>query len=145
MAVLSEPGAAHRFDHQSYAPEVWGGLALSSLYLLQAEPVVSTVEDTLERALDAALGLGAILCLIGVAIGTHLFFPRAPHRVSYGFQLVGLPLIIVALAWYTYAAADLSRPNNLLLTALGGGLGLCIEIGSLRMFVDIVAYFRQRS
>lgn len=142
MAVMTDLPAEHRFDHQSYAPEVWGGLLLTSLYLLQSDPIVDTVEDNLERALDGILGVGSLLCLIGVAIGTRWFFPNARRVTSYTFQLLGLPLIIIAMAWYTYAAADFSHPS-LLLTVLGGGLGLCIEIGSLRMFIDLVAATRK--
>jgi len=142
MPVLSSPDSDHRFDHQSYAPELWAGLFLTGAYLTQSDPIIDTLEDHLERGLDIALALGALLCLIGCAVGTHWFFPRARRTTSYTFQLFGLPLIITALAWYTYSAADFSHPN-ILLTALGGGLGLCIEIGSLRMFIDLVAATRR--
>jgi len=142
MSVLTGAGAEHRFDHQSYAPELWTGLLITGLYLLQTDPLIDTLEDHLERALDLTMTVGSLLCLIGCAVGTRWFFPKAKRSVSYTFQLLGLPLIIAALAWYTYSAADFTRPS-LLLTALGGGLGLCIEIGSLRMFIDLVAATRK--
>lgn len=132
---LTRPGQGHRIDHQGYAPEIWAGMLLTSLYLLQSAPLIGNIDDTVERLLDVALGLGSLLCLVGAALGTRLILPSTPKRCSYYLQLVGLPIIIVSLAWYTYSAGS---SDSLLVIALGGGLGLCIEIGSVRMVVDIV-------
>lgn len=132
---LTRPSQGHRIDHQGYAPEIWAGMLLTALYLLQADPVVANINDTVEDALDVALGFGSLLCLVGAALGTRLILPRTPKRCSYYLHLIGLPVIIVSLAWYTYAAGT---SDSLLAIALGGGLGLCIEIGSVRMMIDIV-------
>jgi hypothetical protein len=48
-------------------------------------------------------------------------------------------MIILALAWYTYANASSS---SLALVALGGGLGLCIEIASVRMLIEVADELR---
>lgn len=140
MSLLTPPTADHRIDHRGYVPEIWVGLLLSALYLAQGDRVIVPIQDSVELALDWVLALGSGLCLAGTVVGTKLFFPRARRALSYGLQLAGLPLIIIALAWYTYAATD---TTNLLLAALGGGLGLCIEIASIRMFVDLVAATRE--
>lgn len=135
MSALTQPHQGYRIDHQGYAPEIWAGLLITSLYLIQAEPLMVTIGDRLEFALDALLALGSAICLLAAMTGTRWFFPNTPKRCSYRAQLIGLPLIIATLAWYTYAAAD---APNLILVALGGGLGLCLEIASVRMVVDIV-------
>ena len=130
----------HRLDHQGYVPETWAGLLLTALYLIQGDRIIAPLNDNVELAVDVMLALGASLCLLGSAIGTRLFFPHARRSLSYGLELLGLPLVILAMAWYTWAASDTS---NLLLAALGGGLGLCIEIASVRMFINLVAATRE--
>lgn len=140
MPILNPPEASHRIDHQSYGPEIWAGLFLASLYLLQSPPVMDTLENHAERALSVLLGVGSLICLIGAAVGTPVLLPDARYKTAYRWQLVGLPLIIFALAWYTYLAIDPAGQQQTLVTAaLGGGLGLFIEIGSLRMFFDLIA------
>lgn len=134
MSALTRPDQGHRIDHQGYAPEIWVGLLLTALYLMQATPLLSSITDWLEFTLEAVLAVGCGLCIIGSAIGTRWCLPEAPKRVSYRFVQAGLPLIVIALAWYTYAAA--TEPSLLVVT-LGGALGLCIEIGSVRMFIDL--------
>lgn len=143
MSVPTPPSAEYRIDHRGYVPEIWVGLLLSALYLAQAERVVSSISDSLELALDLLLAVGSALCLVGAALGTKWFFPKARRSISYGLQLLGLPMIIASLAWFTYAATDSSNSSSLLLSALGGGLGLCIEIASVRMFVDLVTGTRE--
>ena len=138
-AALTRPEQGHRIDHQGYAPEIWAGLLITALYLLQANPLVVSISDRLEFALDGLLAVGSGICLLAAMLGTRFFFPRVRKRTSYLMHLVGLPLIILALAWYTYAAAD---APNLILVALGGGLGLCLEIASVRMVVDIAEEIR---
>ena len=138
--VPTPPSALHRLDHRGYVPEIWIGLLLTALYLAQGKRVMPALADGLELALDWMLAAGAALCLAGAAVGTRWFLPNARRSLSHGLQLAGLPLIIVSLAWFTYAA---TTPENLLLAALGGGLGLCIEIASVRMFVDLVATTRE--
>lgn len=140
MCVLTPHDDEHRIDHRGYVPEIWVGLLLTALFLAQGNRVIAPLQDTLELALDWLLAVGASLCLIGSAIGTRLLLPNARLSLAYGFQMLGLPMIIISLAWYTYAATD---TGNVLLAALGGGLGLCIEIASLRMFIDLVAATRE--
>lgn len=124
-----------RIDHQGFVPEIYAGLLLTALYLMQLGPTLDNINDLLEDWLVLSLFTGAALGLVGVVLGTKLIFPAVRRRVSYIVGLLGIPLMIVPLAWYTYASVDV---NDLLITALGGGLGLCIEIGLLRMFVDLV-------
>lgn len=141
MSTLTTPEQGHRIDHQGYAPEIWIGMFITALYLLQTNPVVVSISDTLELALDGLLALGTGICTLAAFLGTRWFFPGVPKRTSYIMQLVGLPIIILALAWYTYAS---TAAPNLILVALGGGLGLCIEIGSVRMIVDIADDLRDQ-
>lgn len=139
MSTLTTPDQGHRLDHQGYAPEIWIGLFITALYLLQTDPLMISITDRLEFALDGLLAVGTGICTLAAFLGTRWFFPSVPKRTSYRMQLVGLPLIVLTLAWYTYAA---STAPNLILVALGGGLGLCIEIGSVRMIVDIADYLK---
>lgn len=132
--TLTQPEQGHRVDHQGYAPEIWAGLLITALYLLQFKPIMETISDGLEFFLNILLALGSGICLVAAMLGTRWFFPRCRKRCSYSLHLIGLPLIILSMAWYTYASA--SAPS-LILVALGGGLGLCIEIASVRMFVEI--------
>jgi hypothetical protein len=139
MCVLTPADDRHRIDHRGYVPEIWAGLLLTALFLIQGERAVTSINDTLELAVNWILVAGTALCLVGSAVGTKVLLPRARLSTAYGFQMLGLPLIIIALAWYTWAATD---SQNLVVAALGGGLGLCIEIASLRMFVDLVSTTR---
>ena len=139
MSTLTTPEQGHRIDHQGYTPEIWIGLFITAVYLLQTEPLIVTIGDTLEVALDALLALGTGICTLAAALGTRWFFPKVPKNISYRIHLIGLPIIILALAWYTYAS---TAEPDLVLIARGGALGLCIEIGSIRMIVDIADYFR---
>lgn len=132
--ALTRPEQGYRVDHQGYAPEIWIGLLLTALYLIQATPLLSSITDWLELTLEVLLAVGCALCIAGSAIGTRWCLPESPKRISYRFVQAGLPLIVIALAWYTYAAA--TEPSLLVVT-LGGALGLCIEIGSVRMFIEI--------
>jgi hypothetical protein len=139
MSALTRPEQGHRIDHHGYAPEIWVGLLLTALFLMQAGPILGGVDDGLELVLEGILAAGAGISLIGAMTGTRWFFPECPKRCSYRFHLVGLPMIILALAWYTYANASSS---SLALVALGGGLGLCIEIASVRMLIEVADEMR---
>ena len=55
MSTLTTPEQGHRIDHQGYTPEIWIGLFITAVYLLQTEPLIVTIGDTLEVALDALL------------------------------------------------------------------------------------------
>jgi hypothetical protein len=139
MCVLTPEGDEHRIDHRGYVPEIWAGLMLTALFLIQGDRVVTSLHDGLELAVNWVLVVGTALCLFGSAVGTRFLLPHARTSTAYGFQMLGLPLIVVSLAWYTWAATD---SGDLAVAALGGGLGLCIEIASLRMFVDLVSTTR---
>lgn len=130
-----------RIDHLGYVPEMWMGLLLTALYLLQQPPQFANLNDPLERALAVVLAAGATLCLFGAVLGTKLLLPNTRRRVSYWFEMAGLPLIIVTLAWYSYSAIDSSE---IVVSALGGGLGLAMEVGSLRFMINMVAEMTDR-
>lgn len=146
--VLTHPDQGRRIDHQGYAPEIWIGLLLTGLYLLQSPPVIDSIGNTLEYVLDAILTVGSGICVMAAMLGTRWFFPRVRKRTSHLMHLIGLPLIIIilawhiTLAWHTYA---ISAAPNLILVALGGGLGLCIEIASVRMIIEIAEDLREPS
>lgn len=124
-----------RIDHQGLVPEIYAGLMLTALFLMQLGPSITGLSDFVEDVLALLLFSGGFIGLVGVAIGTKWFFRKTRRKVAYAFQLFALPLMIFSLAWYTYASVD---PSELLITALGGGLGLCIEIGLVRLLVDLV-------
>lgn len=140
--ILTPPDQGRRIDHQGYAPEIWIGLLLTGLYLLQSPPIIDSISNTLEYVLDGMLIAGSGICTTAAMLGTRWFFPRVRKRTSYLMHLIGLPLIIITLAWYTYA---ISAAPNLILVALGGGLGLCIEIASVRMIIEIAEDLREPS
>lgn len=140
MSALTRPEEHPRIDHQGYAPEIWIGLLLTALYLMQAGPVLSSLSMMMEFVIEAVLALGCAISILGSALGTRWFFPKVTKRQAYRLHLVGLPLIVIALAWYTYAAAYVP---SLLVVTLGGALGLCIEIASVRMFVEIAQELRE--
>lgn len=125
----------YRIDHQGYVPEVWVGLLATAFYFMQVGPIISNVNDRVEAAMTLSLFFGTVVCLVGVVLGTKWFFRKIRRRVCYIIELIGLPFIIASLGFLTYASVD---ANELLLTALSGGLGLTIEIGCVRLFVDLV-------
>lgn len=135
-AALTRPEQGHRIDHQGYAPEIWIGLLLTALYLIQAGPLLSSIADWLEVFLEIALAVGCALCIIGSMLGTRWCLPGTPKQTSYRFVMAGLPFIALSLACYTYAA---SAEPSLIVVTLGGGMGLFLEIGTVRMFVDLMA------
>ena len=134
MTAVSHVDAG-RIDHEGYVPEMWVGLLATSLYMVQVGPIIPNLSDYIEAWVTLGMFVGSVICLIGVVLGTKWFFPKVRRRVSYIIELVGLPIIILSLGALTYASVDSSQ---LVLTALGGGLGLCLEIGSVRMIVDLV-------
>jgi len=124
-----------RIDHQGFVPEIFAGLLLTALYMMQLGPSLGGINDYLEDVLSLVLFAGSFVGLVGVALGTKLVFRRVRRRVAYWIELFAIPMMIFSLAWYTYASFD---PDSLLITALGGGLGLTIEIGLVRLFVYLV-------
>lgn len=127
-----------RIDHQGFVPEMYVGLLATALWMMQVGPSISTMSDYVEDWLALLMFIGGLTCAIGVVIGTKMtkiIFPHKGRRCAYKVQLVGLPFLIATLGWLTYASVD---PDQLLLTTLGGGLGLCIEIGAVRLFIDLV-------
>lgn len=135
MTAVDTPKNCDRIDHQGFVPEIFAGLLLTALYMMQLGPSLTNINDSLEDWLALALFGGAATGLVGVALGTKLFFHRVRRRRAYWVELFAIPPMIFSLAWYTYASVD---TQDLLITALGGGLGLCIEIGLVRLFVDLV-------
>lgn len=127
-----------RIDHQGFVPEIYVGLLSTSLWMMQVGPSISNLSDYVEDILALALFVGSVICGAGVILGTKWFLPHTRRAKSYAVQLIGIPILIASLGWLTYASSD---PNQILLTALAGGLGLCIEIGLVRLFVDIVQEF----
>ena len=124
-----------RIDHQGYVPETWVGLLATALYMMQVGPMIPDVSDYIEDWLALILFAGSATCLVGVVLGTKWFFPQIRRRICYIIELVGLLMIVGALAWLTYATVD---AQQLIVSALAGGLGVAIEIGCVRMFVDLI-------
>ena len=125
----------YRIDHQGFVPEIWVGLFATSLYFMQVGPILPNVNDRLEAIMALSLFLGSLVCLAGVVLGTKWFFRRVRRKISYIIELCGLPFIIFSLGFLTYASVD---ADELLVTALAGALGLTIEIGCVRLFVDLI-------
>lgn len=135
MTTNSELIDCGRIDHSGIVPEIYAGLFLTSLYLMQLGPTLFNLSDFVEDIINLLLFTGSVLALIGATLGTRLFWPHFPRKRSYYIQLCGIPMLILALAWYTYASVD---TKDFVTTALGGGLGLCIEIGLVRLFINLV-------
>lgn len=133
---------SERIDHQGFVPEIFAGLLATAFWMMQYGPSIASISDYIEDWMALALFFGSVACLLGVVIGTkfsRMMLPHAGRRTAYVFQLVGLPPIIGTLGLLTYASVD---PNNLVISALAGGLGLCVEIGCLRLFVDLIQELR---
>lgn len=141
-SAFTPPWQKHRIDHQGYVPEIWAGLLLTSIYLIQTDPLMDYIGNRLEFVLDLMLAAGSGICLFAACLGTRWFFPCTPKRIPYTLHMVGLPLIIITLAAYTFAS---SLNPNLVLVTLGGALGLCLEIASVRMVIEISGELKEGS
>lgn len=129
----------YRIDRHSYVPELWAGMIVTALYLWAESPVIADFNDTAEYVLAIMLTLGSSLCVLGTTLGSRYFFPRATRKASYLIELAGLPMIIVSLGWYSFLSTGVDPDHDhFLIQVLSAGLGVCIQIGSIRMVVDLV-------
>jgi ABC-type amino acid transport system permease subunit len=123
----------HRIDHGSYAIEIWAGLFISGIYILSAPQVLFSIPNWFENTIAGILCVGSGLCLWGAALGTKWCYPNAAEQTSYRLELIGLPLISIILGVLA-VATDVSAIAQF---TLSGGLGVPVQIASLRMIAKL--------
>ena len=120
-----------RLDREGvYAGPLWLGLLLTGFYVLWRPGVHSTLDLRLEASLAIITIFSSSLCLIGVAI---------PQRITaYKMQIVGLVINFLVLG---ALAGHIDRPLIEQWT-LAGGMGGLIQIGNVRMIVQLWSAIR---
>ena len=120
-----------RLDREGvYAGPIWVGLLLTGFYVLWRPGIHSTLDLRLEATLAIITIFSSSLCLIGVAI---------PQRITaYKLQIVGLVINFFVLG---YMAGHIDRPLIEQWT-LAGGMGGLIQIGNVRMIVQLLSAIR---
>ena len=120
-----------RLDREGvYAGPLWLGLLLTGFYVLWRPGIHSTLDLRLEATLAIITIFSSSLCLIGVAI---------PQRITaYKLQIVGLVINFFVLG---YMAGHIDRPLIEQWT-LAGGMGGLIQIGNVRMIVQLWSAIR---
>ena len=120
-----------RLDREGmYTIPIWAGLLLTALYVLWRPGIHTTLDLRVEASLAIITIFSSSLCLIGVAI---------PQRiVAYKMQIAGLVINFFVLG---YMAGHVDRPLIEQWT-LAGGMGGLIQIGNVRMIVQLWAGIR---
>ena len=120
-----------RLDREGvYAGPLWLGLLLTGFYVLWRPGVHSTLDLRIEVTLAIITIFSSSLCLIGVAI---------PQRITaYKMQIVGLVINFLVLG---ALAGHVDRPLIEQWT-LAGGMGGLIQIGNVRMIVQLWSAIR---
>ena len=120
-----------RLDREGqYAALIWAGLLLTGFYVLWRPGIHSTLDLRLEATLAIITIFSSSLCLIGVAI---------PQRITaYKMQIVGLAINFLVLG---ALAGHVDRPLIEQWT-LAGGMGGLIQIGNVRMIVQLWSAIR---
>ena len=120
-----------RLDREGqYAAPIWAGLLLTGFYVLWRPGIHSTLDLRLEVTLAIITIFSSSLCLIGVAI---------PQRITaYKMQIVGLVINFLVLG---ALAGHVDRPLIEQWT-LAGGMGGLIQIGNVRMIVQLWSAIR---
>ena len=120
-----------RLDREGvYAGPLWLGLLLTGFYVLWRPGIHSTLDLRIEVTLAIITIFSSSLCLIGVAI---------PQRITaYKMQIVGLVINFLVLG---ALAGHIDRPLIEQWT-LAGGMGGLIQIGNVRMIVQLWSAIR---
>ena len=120
-----------RLDREGvFTVPIWLGLLLTGLYVLARPGIHSTLDLRLEATLAIITIFSSSLCLIGVAI---------PQRITaYKMQIAGLVINFLVLG---YLAGHIDRPLIEQWT-LAGGMGGLIQIGNVRMIVQLWSAIR---
>ena len=120
-----------RLDREGmYAIPIWLGLLLTGFYVLWRPGIHSSLDLWLEATFAIITIFSSSLCLIGAAI---------PQRIlAYKLQIVGLVINFLVLG---YLAGHVDRPLIEQWT-LAGGMGGLIQIGNVRMIVQLWSAIR---
>ena len=120
-----------RLDREGvFTVPIWLGLLLTGFYVLWRPGIHSTLDLRLEATLAIITIFSSSLCLIGVAI---------PQRITaYKMQIAGLVINFFVLG---YMAGHVDRPLIEQWT-LAGGMGGLIQIGNVRMIVQLWSAIR---
>ena len=120
-----------RLDREGmYTIPIWLGLLLTGLFVLWRPGIHSTLDLRLEATLAIITIFSSSLCLIGVMIPQRL--------VAYRMQIVGLVINFLVLG---ALAGHVDRPLIEQWT-LAGGMGGLIQIGNVRMIVQLWSAIR---
>ena len=120
-----------RLDREGvYTIPIWLGLLLTGLYVLARPGIHSTLDLRLEATLAIITIFSSSLCLIGVMISQRI--------VAYKMQIAGLVINFLVLG---ALAGHVDRPLIEQWT-LAGGMGGLIQIGNVRMIVQLWSAIR---
>ena len=120
-----------RLDREGmYTIPIWVGLLLTGFYVLLRPGIHSSIDLWLEATFAIITIFSSSLCLIGAAI---------PQRITaYKMQIVGLAINFLVLG---ALAGHIDRPLIEQWT-LAGGMGGLIQVGNVRMIVQLWSAIR---
>ena len=120
-----------RLDREGmYTIPIWLGLLLTGLFVLWRPGIHSTLDLRLEATLAIITIFSSSLCLIGVMISQRI--------VAYKMQIAGLVINFLVLG---ALAGHVDRPLIEQWT-LAGGMGGLIQIGNVRMIIQLWSAIR---
>ena len=129
MAQNSDPVTV-RADRGYYTLPVWLGLFCTSIYVLMSPEVIPAFTETKGNLLGGLLGVSAAVCLVGALL--------PDWRRAFRIELYGLGGIVAAMV-----VLDFTAPLSLWqMSTLVGGLGVWVQIASVRMMAHLVRALR---
>ena len=102
--------------------------AANDVYLHEAR-----LPEWSEYVLAVGFSAAALGLLVAYCAGSRYVFPRATLRRIYQAELIGLTVIVLVIGFN----AVLQDRSLLQLFTLGGGFGAIIQLGSVKMMVDL--------
>jgi hypothetical protein len=119
-----------RSDRGYYTQVIWAGLFCTGIYVFMNKETIPAFTEAKGNILGGILGLAAGVCLVASFL--------KDWRLAFRIELYGLGVIVACLV-----VLDFTAPLTLWqMMTLVGGLGIPLQIGSIRMMAHLVRALR---
>ena len=133
-----------RHDHGPMYVTMMIACFLTAVSMILLGPIpnsaISELSSLTQAILSWMLLVGAVLCLCGASIGSHFFFPRCSRRIAYQIAVIGIPLVVACMVFYSYAVM-LNAGG--FYASLGSSLGALLGLGAAINGVNFVLEIRR--